>query len=186
LQAPGSHWEYNDVRINQLSLALLHLFGQPLSEVFRERIMRPIGASEQWQWVGYDHAWVELDGQRVQSVPGGTHWGGGVSIGSADQARIGQLLLDEGRANGTQVLSAAWTRRMRTPCAIAPFYGYLVWLNQGRRVFPSLPESSWFAIGAGSSFTWIEPQRRMVLVVRWIDAEHADAFFARVLRALDG
>jgi hypothetical protein len=61
-----------------------------------------------------------------------------------------------------------------------------VWLNQGRRVFPSLPESSWFAIGAGSSFTWIEPQRRMVLVVRWIDAEHADAFFARVLRALDG
>ena len=26
LQAPGSYWEYNDVRINQLSLALLHLF----------------------------------------------------------------------------------------------------------------------------------------------------------------
>jgi hypothetical protein len=75
---------------------------------------------------------------------------------------------------------------MRTPCAIAPFYGYLVWLNQGRRVFPSAPESSYFAIGAGSSFTWIEPQRRMVVVVRWIDAEYADAFFARILDALPG
>jgi len=48
-----------------------------------------------------------------------------------------------------------------------------------------LPESSWFAIGAGSSFMWVEPQRRLVVIVRWIEAEHADAFFARVLDALD-
>jgi CubicO group peptidase (beta-lactamase class C family) len=185
LQASGSFWEYNDVRINQLSLALLHLFGRPLPEVFRESIMQPIGASERWNWIGYDNAWVEIGGRRVQSVPGGSHWGGGVSIGSIDQARVGQLLLDEGRANGRQVISAEWIARMRAPCAIAPFYGYLIWLNRGRRVFPSVPESSYFAIGAGSSFTWIEPERRMVLVVRWIDAEYADAFFARVLRALD-
>ena len=185
LQEPGTFWEYNDVRINQLSLALLHLFRRPLPEVFAESIMRPIGASEDWKWVGYDQAWLDLDGRRVQSVPGGTHWGGGVSISSVDQARLGQMLLDEGRVNGTQVLSAQWIRRMRAPCAIAPFYGYLVWLNLGRRVFPSVPESSFFAIGAGSSFTWIEPERRMVLVVRWIDWDHADAFFARVLRAID-
>jgi hypothetical protein len=31
----------------------------------------------------------------------------------------------------------------------------------------------------------IEPERRMVVVVRWIDADHADAFFGRVLHALD-
>ncbi|HEV8693908.1 MAG TPA: serine hydrolase, partial [Lysobacter sp.] len=30
LQTPGTFWEYNDVRINQLSLALLHLYGRPL------------------------------------------------------------------------------------------------------------------------------------------------------------
>jgi CubicO group peptidase (beta-lactamase class C family) len=185
LQAPGSFWEYNDVRINQLSLALLHLFGRALPEVFRESIMRPIDASERWNWAGYDHAWTEIAGRRVRSVPGGSHWGAGVSIGSHDQARVGQLLLDDGRANGQQVISAEWIARMRTPCAIAPFYGYLIWLNSGRRVFPSVPESSYFAIGAGSSFTWIEPEHRMVLVVRWIDAEHANEFFARVLHALD-
>jgi CubicO group peptidase (beta-lactamase class C family) len=56
LQKPGSYWEYNDVRINQLSLALLHLFQRPLPQVFREEIMRPIGASEDWNWVGYDNA----------------------------------------------------------------------------------------------------------------------------------
>jgi CubicO group peptidase (beta-lactamase class C family) len=147
--------------------------------------MRPVAASDNWTWTGYEHAWIELAGRRMQSVPGGTHWGGGVSINSIDQARIGQLLLDEGRANGRQVISSPWIERMRSPCAIAPFYGYLTWLNHARRIFPSVPASSCFAIGAGSSFTWVEPVRRMVLVVRWIDAEYADAFFGRMLRALD-
>jgi CubicO group peptidase (beta-lactamase class C family) len=185
LRVPGTYWEYNDVRINQLSLALLHLFGRPLPDVFRESIMQPLGASDNWRWMGYDNAWIELDGQRVQSVPGGTHWGGGVSISSTDQARVGQLLLDDGKANGRQVISSGWIDRMRTPCPIAPFYGYLIWLNHARRVFPSVPASSYFAIGAGSSFTWIEPQRRLVVVVRWIDADYADGFFGRVLHALD-
>lgn len=185
LQEPGTFWEYNDVRINQLSLALLHLFGRPLPDVFRETIMQPIGASNQWSWVGYENSWVDIQGQRMQSVPGGTHWGGGLSIGSVDQALVGQLLLDDGKANGRQVISADWIKQMRTPCAMASFYGYLLWLNTGQAVFPSAPASSYFAIGAGSSFTWIEPQRRLVLVVRWLNALHADEFFGRVLQALD-
>jgi CubicO group peptidase (beta-lactamase class C family) len=134
LQPPGTYWEYNDVRINQLSLALLHLFGRPLPEVWRESVMRPVGASENWHWRGYDDAWVELPGdaesggkpRRMQSVPGGTHWGGGVSISARDQARIGQLLLHGGRAGATQVLPADWVARMTEPCAIAPFYGLLM------------------------------------------------------------
>ena len=184
LRAPGSYWEYNDVRINQLSLALLHLFGRPLPDVFSEAIMDPVGASRDWQWVGYDNAWVNVNGNRVKSVPGGSHWGGGVSISSIDQALIGQMLLNQGKANGMQVISAQWVASMTTPCAIAPFYGYLVWINHQRRIFPSVPETSYFAIGAGSSFTWIEPELRMVLIVRWIDATHADEFFKRVLSAV--
>ena len=50
---------------------------------------------------------------------------------------------------------------------------------------PSMPTLSYFASGAGTSFTWIEPERRMVLVVRWIGGDYADAFFGRVLEALD-
>ena len=30
---------------------------------------------------------IEIDGRRMQSVPGGTHWGGGMSISAHDQAR---------------------------------------------------------------------------------------------------
>jgi len=185
LQYPGTYWEYNDVRINQLSLALLYLFRRPLPEVFREAIMRPAGASENWQWVGYDNAWVEIDGRRMQSVPGGTHWGGGMSVSANDQLKVAQLLLNEGMVDGQQILSREWIARMRTPCAIAPFYGYLVWLNTDRKIFPSVPASSYFGVGAGSSFTWIEPERRMTVIVRWLNPAHANEFFGRVLAAVD-
>ena len=184
LQPAGTYWEYNDVRINQLSLALLHVFQRPLPEVFREAITRPVGATENWNWVGYDDAWVEVAGKRVQSVPGGTHWGGGMSISSEDQALIGQMMLDQGMANGKRVLSAEWIKRMQVPCTLAPFYGYLVWLNDQQKVFPSVPASSYFAVGAGSSFTWIEPEMGMVVIIRWLNSAHADAVFGKIYQAV--
>ena len=73
---------------------------------------------------------------------------------------------------------------MCTPCLLAPFYGYLVWLNTGRRIFPRVPDTSWFGIGAGSSFMWIEPSARLALIVRWLNPEHANEFFGLVYEAV--
>jgi len=183
-QTPGTYWEYNDVRINQLSLALLHLFGKPLPEVFREAIAGPCGLSDTWNWAGYDNAWVEIGGRRVQSVPGGTHWGGGMSISANDQLKIAQMLLDEGRVAGRQVLSSEWIARMQKPCAIAPYYGFLVWLNTGRKMFPGVPDTGFFGVGAGSSFMWIDPTVRLALIVRWLNSDHANEFFSLVYDAV--
>jgi CubicO group peptidase (beta-lactamase class C family) len=186
LRAPGTYWEYNDVRINQLSLALLHLFGRPLPEVFEEALMGTLGATSDWRWVGYDDAWVTLpDGRRVQSVPGGTHWGGGVSISARDQARVGQLLLQRGAWQGRRLLSEAWIARMLAPCPIAPYYGMLVWLNgERRRVLPSAGQRAVFMIGAGGHLTWVEPDRDLVVVSRWLAPDRADLLAAHVLEAL--
>ncbi len=190
LRAPGRFWEYNDVRINQLSLALLHLFGRPLPEVFREAIMQPLGASADWQWVGYDDSFIELPDaggktRRVQSVPGGTHWGGGVSISARDQARIGQLMLQGGQWQGQSLISSAWIERMLTPCPIAPFYGMLTWLNRSSRpVYPSASASSYFMIGAGGHVTWIDPERELVVASRWLQADQTDTFFGLIAAAL--
>lgn len=191
LQRPGSYWEYNDVRVNQLSLALLHLIGAPLPEVFREAIMRPIGASDSWRWVGYDDAWIEItqaDGsrRRVQSVPGGSHWGAGVSISARDQARVAQLMLDGGRHGTVQLLPAGWTQRMMQPCERARFYGWLMWLNTDGTMFPDASRNAAFMIGAGGHYIGIEPALNAVLVVRWIDPVQAPAFIGQVVRTLAG
>jgi CubicO group peptidase (beta-lactamase class C family) len=184
LQKPGSYWEYNDVRINQLSLALLHLFRQPLPEVFEEAVLRPLGAGDDFRWAGYDDAWVDVGGLHMQSVPGGTHWGAGVSISARDQARIGQLLLDDGMHEGQPLLPAQWVRRMKQPCAIAPFYGWLTWLNRDGAMFADASRESWFMVGAGGHYVWMDPAHEAVVVVRWIDPAHSPGFVTRVARAL--
>ena len=184
LQEPGTYWEYNDVRINQLSLALLHLFRRPLPEVFMESVLTPLGGGAGFRWAGYDDAWVEIDGRRMQSVPGGTHWGAGVSIGARDQARIAQLMLDGGAHDGEQLVPREWIHRMQQPCAIAPFYGWLTWLNRNGRLFADASRASWFMIGAGGNYVWIDPDHRMVAVARWLDPAHANGFVSRVARAL--
>ncbi len=90
---PGTVYTYNDVRVNLLALAALTVWREPLPQVLRRDVMDPIGASNTWRWYGYDNSWVVLDGQLVQSVSGGAHWGGGMFISARDMARFGYLTL---------------------------------------------------------------------------------------------
>jgi len=185
LQSPGTYWEYNDVRINQLSLALLHVFRESLERVFLERILKPIGCGDGYRWEGYDDAWVDLPGiGRVPSVPGGTHWGGGVSISAHDQARIGQMVLDGGRGATGRLVTAEWVASMQAPCAVAPWYGRLVWLNRNARAFPGASTDAVFMIGAGGHYTWVDPHLDAVVVLRWLDPAHAASTVARFAAAL--
>jgi CubicO group peptidase (beta-lactamase class C family) len=75
----GTVYKYNDTRVNVLALAALNVWRRPLPQVLKEKIMEPIGASNTWRWFGYDNAWVVIDGQPVQSVTGGGHWGAACS-----------------------------------------------------------------------------------------------------------
>ena len=189
LQAPGTYWEYNDVRINQLSLALLHLFRRPLPQVFLDTILKPLGGSENFRWEGYGDAWTELVDnagvkRKMQSVPGGTHWGGGVSISARDQARVGNLMRIGGRYNGEEIITWQWIDRMTEPCAIAPFYGRLMWLNTDKAQFPGASKDASCMVGAGGHYTWLEPEHDAVIVVRWLDSAHVAGFMQRVAAAL--
>jgi len=123
LSAPGTHWEYNDVRINQCAL------------------------------LRYSNSDVALsDGTLVKSVPGGGHWGGGMVISVEDQLLIAQLLLNSGSFHGDQILPADWVEEMTRPCNIAPWYGYYLWLNTDRVVSRAASEKSFFAMGIGGQF----------------------------------
>jgi CubicO group peptidase (beta-lactamase class C family) len=186
LQAPGTYWEYNDVRINQLALALLHLFRRPLAQVFLEQLLRPLGGGEGFAWRGYDDAWVDLPGAgRVQSVPGGTHWGAGVSISAQDQARIGQMLLDGGGVGGRQLIPRDWLERMAWPCPVAPFYGRLLWLNRSGTAFPGASSRAVFMVGAGGHYVWVDPHLDAVVVLRWLDPAHAPQAIRLIAAALE-
>jgi CubicO group peptidase (beta-lactamase class C family) len=183
LRPPGTFWEYNDVRVNRLALALLHRLRRPLPEVFAERIMQPIGASQAWSWHGYRTSKVEIDGRMIESVSGGSHWGGGVAIHAEDQVRIGSLMLHCGMWNGQRLLPDAWIEESLRPCALHPNYGLLWWLNTGRTRYPSASETSFFASGAGGNITWIDPEHDLVAVMRWMNPTAVDGFIRLVVTA---
>ena len=185
LRPPGTVWEYNDVRVNRLSLSLLQVFRRPLPDVLKDAVMDPIGAGQGWEWRGYRNSHVDIDGQRMVSVPGGSHWGGGLWMSTRDHARFGLLMQRGGRWNGRAIVEERWITEMRRPCPINPQYGLLWWLNTGRAQFTSAPESSYAARGAGSNLIWIDPEHDLVAVVRWIDKPSMDGFIQLVLEAVE-
>jgi hypothetical protein len=73
---------------------------------------------------------------------------------------------------------------MRQPQALAPFYGWLNWLNPQGKAFPGASEGSQFMFCAGGNYVWIEPAHQAVVVVRWIDPAHFPGFVSRMARAL--
>jgi CubicO group peptidase (beta-lactamase class C family) len=183
LQAPGTFYEYNDVRVNVLSYALMCRFGRALPEVLKERVMDLIGASQDWAWHGYRNSWVELGGRRMQSVPGGSHWGGGLFISALDHARVGLLIARKGRWGDRRILSERYIDAMLSPSPTNCDYGLLWWLNRDGTRYPSAPKTSVCAVGAGSNVIWIDPEHDLVAVLRWIDPTAVDGFLARVLAA---
>jgi len=183
LQAPGSFYEYNDVRINRFALSLLRVFGQPVPEVFQQQVMDPIGASNSWKWVPYYNSYVELNGKPAPSVSGGTRWGGGMWINSWDMARFGYLWLRNGAWNGKQILPQNYVKAALTPSAHGPDYGYLWWLNTKGKNLPGLPATAYAALGAGSNTVLVSPEHDLVIVWRWHAGNVAD-FATKVIASL--
>ena len=184
LQEPGTLWEYNDVRVNRLALALLRVWNKPLPEVLKERVMDPIGASDTWRWYGYQNSYIVLNGHAVQSVSGGSHWGGGLWASTRDHARFGYLFLRQGNWDGKQVVPMRWITMATAPTEIAPHYGYLWWLNTNRKLMPSAPPSSFFALGSGGNMIWVDPDHDLVVVTRWLDFAQLDVFVKRVAASI--
>jgi CubicO group peptidase (beta-lactamase class C family) len=182
--APGSYYEYNDVRVNALAYALLCRFARPLPEVLRERIMDPIGASDGWRWEGYSTSWVEIDGTRVQSVTGGGHWGGGLFISANDHAKFGLFIKQNGAWDGQQILPENWMQISREQTPTLDKYGFLWWLNKGQAANPKLPSTAFSALGAGGHTLWINPEDDIVAVMRWLDPAHAQDFLETLMRAI--
>lgn len=187
---PGAAWEYNDVRVNALALAALHVFERPLPDVLADEVMTPIGSSGSWEWHGYRNSYVEIDGEQMWSVSGGGHWGGGMMLSAYDQARLGLLGLHRGNWDGEQVLSDAWFEASLTPTDVAPHYGYMnFFLNRpdiaGATIsVEAAPQTSFAYLGAGANMVYIDPEHDIVAVVRWIEARERGAFIEHLMAAI--
>ena len=186
MREPGTFYKYNDVRVNLLAVCALHVWRRPLPQVLRDEVMEPIGASSTWRWHGYDNAWITIDGQQVQSVTGGGHFGGGMIINAWDMARFGYLFLRNGKWKDRQIVTEKWIAMARTPGPANAEYGYMNWfLNPGRKPLPSTPESSVTFRGNGQNIIYVDWENDLIVVVRWIGGGDAlDKFLGQVVGAV--
>ena len=121
----------------------------------------------------------------MQSVSGGSHWGGGVFIHARDQARIGLMLLRGGVWGGRRILSEAWIERMLRALPDLPAIRLSVVAQHRPRAVPERLRGELLrASGAGGNLTWIDPDNDLVAVMRWTDPAARDGFMQRVMQAI--
>ncbi len=184
--SPGSVFEYNDVRVNALALAATLVWRKPLPKVLKEYIMDPIGASSTWRWTGYRNAWIVLDGEPMQSVSGGGHWGGGMFINAYDMARFGLLTLHYGAWDGRQLISQQWIKQSLTPTTAQPTYGYMnFFLNTDKKYLPDAPASAFVHVGNGTNIIYVDREHNLVMVVRWIENNAINEMVKKILDAME-
>ena len=171
--------------MNVLALALLNVWRKPLPHVLKDKLMDPIGASDTWRWTGYENSFVVLDGQIIQSVSGGSHWGGGMMLSAWDQARFGYLTLHNGNWNGTQLIPESWIEKSKTSTKANPGYGYMnYFLNYDQKFMPAAPKTAFSHIGAGTNMIYVDPEHDLVIVARWIPNGDTNELVRLVLESL--
>ena len=184
LYEPGTHYKYNDVRVNVLAYSLLQVWRKSLPQVLKDRIMNPIGASTTWRWLGYSNSFVNVDGLQVQSVSGGGHFGGGIFINSLDHARFGLLFLRQGQWNNQQLVSKQWVRDVQKSSQANPDYGYL-WWNNSQENWKGVTKEVYYAAGFGGNYIIIDEENDLVVVTRWIDNSKIDDVMRLLQKAIN-
>ncbi len=100
---PGIHWQYVLIDTHVLGIVIRGAAGRSTPDLLSEKMMVPLGLEIEPYYV--------TDGNGVALVLGG------LNMITRDYARFGQLYLNDGRANGRQILPQDWVRASTMPPA---------------------------------------------------------------------
>ncbi|MBL0923118.1 MAG: serine hydrolase [Sphingomonadaceae bacterium] len=176
--APGSVFSYSNGNSQLAGLILERATGQRYADFLSAKIWKPIGG---------DNASVWLD------RPGGmAHSFCCLQATARDWARIGQLILDEGKVRGRQVVPKEWVAEMVKPAATNANYGLQLWLGSpyvaerkyssssalvAKAAKPFARDGVLFLDGAVGQRVYIVPSEKLVIVrigqssMSWDDSE---------------
>jgi CubicO group peptidase (beta-lactamase class C family) len=161
---PGSRFEYNNNDALLLALVLERATRRRYGTLLSDRLWKPLGLADAALYVDRPGGFP-MTSCCVFSRP-------------IDWVRIGQLILDRGRAGNRQLVPAAWIDAMTTASPNYEGYGYLTWLGDqkvGGKPDPNEVLIPWqseafedpgivFLLGHGMQRTWVLPSKRLVIV----------------------
>ncbi|MCD8044591.1 MAG: beta-lactamase family protein [Tannerellaceae bacterium] len=151
---------YNSYATYMLSAIVQRTTGQTLMEYLQPRLFTPLGIH---------------DIKSEQSPAGITCGGWGMSIKTADMAKIGQLYLQKGNWQGKQILSQSWIEEATKQTDTG--YGYHIWLS---------PSDSYKAEGAFGQLILVMPGQDIVLAITANASGIEKEFRNHILSAISG
>ncbi|MEH6519748.1 serine hydrolase domain-containing protein [Sulfitobacter sp.] len=150
---PGAEWKYVSIDTHILSMVVRGAAGRPIAELLSEKIIVPMGL---------EHAPYYLtDGFGTAFVLGG------LNLITRDYARMGQMFLQNGNYNGTQIVPQEWVAASTVPSAPTAAgeirYGYQWWIPQGA------VEGEFMARGIYGQYVYINRTRGVVIATNAAD-----------------
>jgi CubicO group peptidase (beta-lactamase class C family) len=168
--APGTRFEYNSGGVIALGGVLFNRTGVSADVFARALLFDPIGVGAAQWYRGHPN--------------GLPHLGGGLSLRAQDMARIGYLVLRNGRWGAVQVVPEAWLTAALAPSVDPGWrfggrevdYGFLWWLLplDGTGVTADRSAVVYTASGAQGQWIFVVPRYDLVVAVTSNTAE-ADA-----------
>jgi CubicO group peptidase (beta-lactamase class C family) len=150
--SPGTVYDYSGGATSLLAAALVKGTGRTLQDYAREKLFVPLDINNfDWDDVGVSRKL-------------GAH--GSLRLRPRDLAKLGQLMLNDGRWNGRRVLPAGWAAQSAKPRINGEglfFYGYQWWLG---RSFANGRELTWVAaFGLGAQRVYVVPALDLVFAI---------------------
>jgi CubicO group peptidase (beta-lactamase class C family) len=147
---------------------LTSAYRQDLAALFRSRIGSKLGVSVRWRSNAYRPT-------TLNGVPR-REFGSGISASVDAMARVGQLLLQGGNWNGSQVISPGCVHSLGVPApglaglpvktsftpGASGHYG-LLWWDNGDGAMSGVPTDAFWSWGLGDSFMLVVPSKGLVV-----------------------
>ena len=159
---PGTFWIYNNWDFNVLRTIFEQETQTNFFEALKNDIMDPIGANFQL----VDSLWWEP----TRSI----HPAYMFRISATDMSKFGQLMLQNGEWEGSQIIPQDWIEESTDYYWDAEIYdgdgyGYMWWVATNQNAVPylpncQLPSGTYSARGYGGQFLEVIPDRNMVFV----------------------
>lgn len=113
--APGEHYAYNNKATNLIAGLFEPLTGRDMAAYIGDELLAPLGVTE-WDW--------------MRDEAGNPYGMAGLQLHPHDLARIGQLILDQGRAGDRQLIDATVLAEFLRPGSeLSANSGLLWWLQ---------------------------------------------------------
>jgi CubicO group peptidase (beta-lactamase class C family) len=170
--APGARFHYSNWDFNILGEIFQRVSGLPIFTALDGFLAQPMGFRD---WRPLEHARLHYFHDTLGATARYPNYA--IQLSARDLARFGQLYLNGGRWNGSQILPPEWvgesTRSHIRTGLPHPFdsYGYLWWTTDSDDP-AGLPVGSFSAIGLGGQIVSVIPAQQMVIVAQ---RQHLDS-----------